>query len=187
MLTDIKKQWENYKELGKRVSGGKLSKDEFEKQIDAFSFFLSETNQDYYYNSTYLPQYFEEFWHFLECFSRKYVLVKQLFAVAAEYPYVSLIIDCYWQMESTWNEEKQKIIPTYKVHSSYEKKLVCKDRLLIECSVLCGTKRFIYHSKIDKDGIEMQQELQKLTEFLKSEASLINGDKGYTEGKETKI
>ena len=67
-MTDIEKQWENYMELGERLVKEKRLKEEFEKEIKAFSSFLSETNKDFYYNSTYLPHYSMEFLHFLECF-----------------------------------------------------------------------------------------------------------------------
>ena len=50
-MTDIEKQWENYMELGERLVKEKRLKEEFEKEIKAFSSFLSETNKDFYYNS----------------------------------------------------------------------------------------------------------------------------------------
>ena len=40
------------------------------------------------------------------------------------------------------------------------------NELLVECSVLCDTKRFIYHNKIGIDATGIQQELQNLEEFL---------------------
>lgn len=167
-------QWENYMELGKLVDDEQLISKEFEKQIKAFSFFLSETNRDYHYNATYLPNYTEEFLRFLKCFSTKYPLVKQIFEVASHYPDVTLIIDRYWQQESVWNREQEKIYPTHKVHPSYNKNLVCDAELLVECSVLCETKRFIYHSKTGTDTTEIQSLLQNLEKFLKEKSSSKN-------------
>lgn len=176
-MTDIKGQWKNYMELGELMDKGELTKEEFEKQISAFSFFLSEINQDYHYNATYLPNYAMDFLHFLECFHKKYPLTERIFAMAAGYSGVTLIIDRYWQQESICDEEKRKIFVTHKVHIPYERKQICDDELLIECSVLCETKRFIYHSKIGTDVADMQHELQSLEEFLNAKSSSENRKK----------
>lgn len=55
------KLWEYYAELGKMVTEGKLSREDFGKQVYALSTFLSEMNKDYHYNGTYLPHYVDEF------------------------------------------------------------------------------------------------------------------------------
>ena len=81
-MTDIKDQWNNYMELGGLVVNGSLTKEMIEKQINAFSSFLSETNSDYYYNATCLPNYCG----------------------------VTLIIDQYWQQESVWDGERKKYL-----------------------------------------------------------------------------
>ena len=62
--------------------------------------------------------------------------------------------------------ERKKIFVMHRVHPSYERKQVCDNELLVECSVLCDTKRFIYHNKIGIDATGIQQELQNLEEFL---------------------
>ncbi|CCZ61228.1 hypothetical protein [Hungatella hathewayi] len=165
-MTDIKEQWENYIELGEKVVKEKGLKEEFEKEIKAYSSFLSETNQDYYYNSTYLPHYSMEFLHFLECFYKKYELVKRIFELSSSYSGVSLIIDRYWQQESKWDDEEEKIVVINKVYSFSDKNTVCDEKLLIECSALCETKRFIYHSKAGINESEEQKELKNLKEFL---------------------
>lgn len=165
-MTDIKDQWNNYMELGGLVVNGSLTKEMVEKQINAFSSFLSETNSDYYYNATYLPNYIMEFMHFLECFHKKYPITKRMFDIASSYCGVTLIIDQYWQQESVWDGERKKIFVMHRVHPSYERKQVCDNELLVECSVLCDTKRFIYHNKIGIDATGIQQELQNLEEFL---------------------
>lgn len=172
-MEKIETQWENYMELGNLVAHGQLIPEEFEKQIKAFSSFLSETNRDYHYNATYLPNYTEEFLCFLECFHNKYQWVEQIFEIASHYSDVTLIIDRYWQQESVWDREQEEISITHKVHSSYDRNLVCDAELLVECSVLCATKRFIYHSKTNVTT-EIQSLLQNLEKFLKEKSSSEN-------------
>ncbi len=171
-MTNINDQWDNYMELGKQVVNGSLNKEMFEKQIIALSSFLSETNQDYHYNAAYLPNYVADFWHFLECFCHKYPLVNKLFLMVSVYPNVTLIIDRYWQLESVQGE--YTVLTTKKVHPSCERKRVCDNELLIECSVLCDTKRFIYHSKTGTDKDELNQELERLEEFLNDKSLSAN-------------
>lgn len=170
-MIDIKKQWENYVELGKQVVEKNISEEAFNKEINAFSFFLSESNRDFCYNPTYLSSYAMEFLRFLEYFYRKYPLVKRLFEATSGYPNASLVIDRYWQQESLWDEEKKIISVFYKAYPSYKEKMVCDDTLLIECSVLCETKRFIYHSKIEIYEEKIHRELQNLKEFLNARTS----------------
>lgn len=166
-MTDVKIQWENYMRMGEQI------KEEFERQIEAFSYFLSEINPDYYYNATYLQNYVIEFLQFLEQFHIKYPLVRQIFDMASSYAGVTLIVDRYWQQESVWNKERKEILITHKVHHSHERIQVCDEKLWVECSVLCDTKRFIYQ---DKTGIdETQQLLQNLERFLKDKLSSENG------------
>lgn len=177
-MTDIKEQWENYMELGKRAVKENGLREEFEKEIKAFSSFLSETNQDYYYNSTYLPHYSMEFLHFLECFYKKYELVKRLFELSSCYSGVSLIIDRYWQQESKWDDDDETMSVINKVYSFSDKNTVCDEKLLIECSVLCETKRFIYHSKVGINESEEQKESKNLKEFLDFRTSSKNRKSG---------
>lgn len=90
-MINIEKQWDNYFELGKQVIENEISEEALKKEINAFSFFLSELNQDYYYNATYLSNYVMEFLRFLKYFYRKYMFVKQLFKVTSRYQKVSLV------------------------------------------------------------------------------------------------
>lgn len=164
--------WESYNELGKMAVEGEMSKEDFEKQISAFSSFLSEMNLYYHYNGTYLQQYVKEFLLFLNCFYNKYEVVKKLFAISAQYAEVTLVIDRYWQQESTFGEESNKIFSTKKVFPFCEKHQVCNDVFLIECSVLCETKRYIYHNKVRNNENEIQEELYRLKKFLDDKAKL---------------
>ena len=170
-MIDIKKQWENYIELGKQVIEKNISEEAFKKEINAFSSFLSEANRDYYYNATYLSNYAMEFLHFLEYFYRKIPLVKRLFEVTSSYPNLSLVIDRYWQQESVWDDEEKTTFVFYKAYPSYKEKMVCDDTLLIECSILCETKRYIYHSKIEIDEEKIKNESHNLKEFLNARTS----------------
>lgn len=168
----MKEQWEKYMDMGEQMSKEELTKEMLEKQIDTFSSFLSETNSDYYYNATYLPNYVTEFTRFLECFHKKYQCVIQIFVALSSYADVTLTIDRYWQQEIVFDQEnKQTLSPIYKLYPAHERQCVCDDGLLIECSVLCGTKRFIYHSKTGIEAIEIQQEIQRLKNFLNSRLS----------------
>lgn len=164
--------------LGERLVKEKRLREEFEKEIKAFSSFLSDTNKDFYYNSTYLPHYSMEFLHFLECFYKKYKLVKRLFQLSSYYSGVSLIIDRYWQQESKWDEEEERIVPINKVYSFSDENTVCDEKLLIECSALCETKRFIYHSKAGIIESEELKELKNLKEFLDIKTSTKNRKSG---------
>lgn len=175
-MIEIQELWENYAEWGRMVIEEELSRKEFRSQIYAFSIFLSETNHDYHYNGTYLPEYVDEFWTFLKCFYRKYLFVKKLFLIASDYPDVSLIIDRYWQQDCIWDNERKEHSISLKACPSHEKGLVCKDKLLIECSILCGTKRFIYQSKIENDEKKKLEEVQKLREFLDNKVHLNDAE-----------
>ena len=65
-----------------------------------------------------------------------------------------------------------------KVYSFFDKNTVCDEKLLIECSVLCETKRFIYHSKVGINESEEQKELKNLKEFLDFRTSSKNRKSG---------
>ena len=173
-MKDIGDQWNDYMNLGELVSKGELTKETLEEQIYAFSCFLCETNPDYHYNATYLPNYVDEFVYFLECFHKKYPLVMQIFQAVSSYTDVTLVIDRYWQQESVSDRVEGQTFVNYKIHPSCERKWVCDEGLLVECSILCETKRYINHSKTGIDTVEIQQEIQKLKEFLDDKTSSGN-------------
>lgn len=162
----VMKIWENYELLGAMADNGVLSKENLEKQIKAFSCFLSEKNSDYYYNKTYLPCYVEEFWDFLIAFKRKYSFVQTLFGIACRYSDVSLKIDRYWQMESFQDGETGIINNKMEVYPSYDHTLVCNSAFLIECSILRKMKRFIYQKKVENNDEEKSRAINELKKFL---------------------
>lgn len=165
-MINIENIWESYMELGKMIEKGELSKEKFEKQITVFSSFLGEMNLDYYYNGTYLPQYIEDFWSFLENFCNKYEVVKRLFAVSIPYAEVTLTIDRYWQQESSFDEDRKKMFVVKKVSPFCRKHQVCNEGLLIECSVNVKARRCIYHNEIENNEMKIKEEIDSLKTFL---------------------
>ena len=76
---------------------------------------------------------------FLEAFNKKYKTVEQLFAIAQEYPNVTLKIDRYWMLEKQMQKRKVK------KSTLGEKDFVREEKTMIECSILCNLKRYVFH------------------------------------------
>lgn len=91
--------------------------------------------------------------------------------MASCYSDVSLIIDRYWQQDCIFDNEKKETVIYLKVCLSREKNLVYNEDMLVECSVLCETRRFIYQSKIGKDEGKGLKEIKNLGEFLNEKAN----------------
>lgn len=165
--------WENYErlyELLKDVRGNQRQEEEerITKEIECFAAYISQADSTHYYNRTYIPKFTEEFWIFLKFFGKKYVVVKNLFSVVEDKKNVVLSVDRYWQIKTRtdWSGE-------YKVCLN-DIKQVCKDEMLIECSVLNKTRRYIYHNQISLKDIENNQyahAIEELKDFLKSHSS----------------
>lgn len=159
--------WENYNMVGQMIEDGTLEKGQFEKQIMAFSGFLSETNSEFVYNKTYLPCYIEGFWDFLQAFHRKYFFVTEVFKMAEKYSDISLRIDRYWQQETSYEEGNPKLNINKDVYWGHGNSRVMDETILIECSVLRGVERFIFQRKIEDNREERNQAKQQLEDFFK--------------------
>lgn len=69
----IKDQDKNFEFL-KAIYDLKLDEEQFLKEIDIFSRFMSYCNPNYYYNGTYLLRFFEKFLIFKKAVEKKYLV-----------------------------------------------------------------------------------------------------------------
>lgn len=165
--------WEIYKnlyDLLKDVDDKARQKEEerITKGIECFAAYISQADSTHHYNRTYIPKFTEEFWIFLNAFWKKYAVVKSLFFIVEDKKNVVLTVDRYWQIKTKtdWSGE-------YKVCLN-DTKQVCKDEMLIECSILNKTRRYVYHDQIPLKDIEDNQyahAIEKVKDFLKSHSS----------------
>ena len=72
------KTWDEYNKFYSYLEKNSELKEAFESGIKCFSSYLSHTNQEYVYNSTYLSGFNEEFFGFIEAFQKKYAIVQDL-------------------------------------------------------------------------------------------------------------
>ena len=166
------KTWDEYNKFYSYLEKNSELKEAFESGIKCFSSYLSHTNQEYVYNSTYLAGFNEEFFGFIEAFQKKYAIVQDLLKKVTEYHNITLKIDRYWMFQ-TDKEGKKKV--TTLSGSNY----VGEDKMLVECSIMCNMKRYIFHrnEKIVFDE-ESYIELKKdLIEFMEK-YSAKNGKEG---------
>lgn len=71
------KTWKAYCELYEKI-GKKIDQNimqVFDNGIKCFSSYLCHANPEYVYSTTYLQQFNEEFWKFIEAFYEKYKIV----------------------------------------------------------------------------------------------------------------
>ena len=159
---DIWKAYENFK------LDAECGREKFQDGLRCFSSYLCHADPDYVYNTTYLPQFAEDFLRFIEAFQRKYGLVEHLFDIAKKYSDVILKIDRYWMLETKteggWEESTLN-----------GQDFVCEKELMIECSVLHDLKRYVYQKKIMIANEENKSENENLENdfenFLKKHSS----------------
>ena len=132
------KTWDEYNKFYSYLEKNSELKEAFESGIKCFSSYLSHTNQEYVYNSTYLSGFNEEFFCFIEAFQKKYATVQELLKKAEEYYNITLKIDRYWMLQT--DKEGKKKVSTLP-GSTY----VGEDKMLVECSIMCNMKRYIFH------------------------------------------
>lgn len=161
-----KDTWEAYCELYNRLEQIKDAKELFENGINCFSMYLGQSNQGYLYNTTYLPEFSEDFWEFLVAFNKKYKTVEELFKIAEKYQNVTLQIDRYWMLKSSEDER-------YKLNTLTGPNFVCEEKMLVECSVLYNLKRYVFqNNEISILEEESYKKLEKeFEEFLKKYSS----------------
>ena len=102
------KTWDEYNKFYSYLEKNSELKEAFESGIKCFSSYLSHTNPEYVYNSTYLSGFNEEFFCFIEVFQKKYATVQELLKKAEEYHNITLKIDRYWMLQ-TDKEGKKKV------------------------------------------------------------------------------
>lgn len=125
------KTWKAYCELYEKI-GKKIDQNimqVFDNGIKCFSSYLCHANPEYVYSTTYLQQFNEEFWKFIEAFYEKYKIVDGLFSIGEEYPNVSIKIDKYWLLETDEKGESNR-------RTLSGPDLICDDKIKIECAVL---------------------------------------------------
>lgn len=132
------KTWKAYCELYEKI-GKKIDQNimqVFDNGIKCFSSYLCHANPEYVYSTTYLQQFNEEFWKFIEAFYEKYKIVDGLFSIGEEYPNVSIKIDKYWLLETDEKGESNR-------RTLSGPDLICDDKIKIECAVLYNMRRYI--------------------------------------------
>ena len=92
------KTWDEYNKFYSYLEKNSELKEAFESGIKCFSSYLSHTNPEYVYNSTYLSGFNEEFFCFIEAFQKKYATVQELLKKAEECHNITLKIDRYWML-----------------------------------------------------------------------------------------
>ena len=163
--------WEAYKDFYGALTVHKDMRNIFEEGLKCFSAYLCHIDQDYAYNMTYLMEFHEDFLIFLEAFNKKYKTVEQLFAIAQEYPNVTLKIDRYWMLETNAKGKAKK-------STLGENDFVREEKTMIECSILCNLKRYVFHRneivRLKKDGTTKL--LKDFTDFLETYSLKVQGD-----------
>lgn len=160
------KTWKAYCELYEKI-GKKIDQNimqVFDNGIKCFSSYLCHANPEYVYSTTYLQQFNEEFWKFIEAFYEKYKIVDGLFSIGEEYPNVSIKIDKYWLLETDEKGESNR-------RTLSGPDLICDDKIKIECAVLYNMRRYISRQIYEmKNAIVLIQNIVKLIntiDFLK--------------------
>ena len=162
MNSEIDKSvWEAYNDF--KLDTGS-DREKFKEGIRCFSSYLCHANPDYAYNTTYLPQFNEDFLFFIDAFHRKYRFVRDFFDIAKEYSDVTLKIDRYWMLE-TKTEER------WKESTLNGRDFVCEKELMIECSVLYDLKRYVYQRSIMIPNKEFENLKNDFENFLKKYSS----------------
>ena len=165
------KTWKAYCELYEKI-GKKIDQNimqVFDNGIKCFSSYLCHANPEYVYSTTYLQQFNEEFWKFIEAFYEKYKIVDGLFSIGEEYPNVSIKIDKYWLLETDEKGESNR-------RTLSGPDLICDDKIKIECAVLYNMRRYIsrqiYEMKnLDSRLKEIRKELKLFLDKYSSKKS----------------
>lgn len=151
------KTWKAYCELYEKI-GKKIDQNimqVFDNGIKCFSSYLCHANPEYVYSTTYLQQFNEEFWKFIEAFYEKYKIVDIYLSIYSLNSYVFEydLLDAndrelYHSLQDKFDKKViNKVI--LKVRKRIEE-LLNKDEEFIEVKVYFKPK------KMSKDGLEFR-------------------------------
>lgn len=155
------------KQYWESLNNFQLNPETFSQEIQIFSQFIADSNPEYHYNKTYLPLYVDSFQQFLDSFKKKYPSVKRMFRLIKQFEGVHLVIDRYWQADTAAEEEEpHNIYCQWSVYPLQKGNLVCDGELFLECSIVCETKRYLYHKKMSISQQELEEAITELEEFL---------------------
>lgn len=93
--------------------------------------------------------------------------------VVGDTPGIKMVVDRYWQCKCE-DEVKHSVneIPNlkYSVYENPDFKLVCNNKMRIECSFLVESKRFLFHKEIDiNENLKQNEEdIKKLEEEIRA-------------------
>lgn len=93
----------NYEKIQRVINSITVNESDIENIIFLFSNYISLSNDNFLYNSTYLTNYTNDFLHFLETFSQKKKLVYQLkdyISSHSQYKSFSIKIDLTWEIKN---------------------------------------------------------------------------------------
>lgn len=154
--------WESYDSFYKKIENSNNgSVDVFKEGLECFSSYLCYVSQNYAYNATYLPQFVDQFLIFVEAFSKKYAIARELFDIAENYPDITLKIDRYWKLETDENKKSKKT--TLRCSD-----FITKKTLTIECSALCDMQRYIYHKNYQMKDLKKTEVKAEFIDFLQN-------------------
>lgn len=146
------------------------SEEDIEKVISSFSFFLSVTNDAYYYNETYLPQFCEEFFEFKKYIVLKYDFFTRLSAVLCLIHFeihepVYMCIDDYFTYDLKGDIKDNN----YKFSPKVDKRKICQDKAVCKCWYINGNKKREMRLEIEciRNGQLIEEEVTKTQQFVK--------------------
>lgn len=124
---------------------GDLDEDDFKQHIVLFSKFLSYTNPDYKYNSTYLTQYVNDFIEVREWLQKKinyYVKILMELDLLC-YQYV-LLLDQFYYSHYLTREENGKFVAERDIHyERIEKTKIAKKAIEVKVTIMLEDKEYM--------------------------------------------
>lgn len=166
-----KHTWEYWENISNAMELADAKEAEaFKKNMELFSEFLSNYDKQYQYNKTFLPLFCDSFLEFRKYFSLKFWIVKKILEKVSHTQGITLVIDRYWRcqtgiktIDNNWVAGEYKEKCTIYDMPNYD--WVCTDKMKIECSLLVGTKRYLFHGIVD-NILEEECINREITELL---------------------
>lgn len=144
----------------------KINEDNFYKEIDLYSRYLSYTNSSYQYNETYLKSFCNEFLEF-----KKYVQVKKcifdkiISIVWGKNFDISIGLDDLWQYKYFYNNGNQ--YDNYEINKNTDIKKFCSEDIYLKCIVNNKKSKFIFMKNINLfNSKDLKDLLKQLDDFL---------------------
>ena len=170
IVSDIDRQLEFLYEL----SAIEIGEDKFGEQLKLFSRYLSNVNDDYHYNETYLMEFYHDFIQFKKYVSLKnqiYIeLIRSVLLLPSNYK-LTIMMDQFWEYQS------DKINSCY-ANTKINHKAVCSDQVQIKATLECENSKCTYLEKyyvIESSGLLKTGVEELMTDFQKWIGEICNG------------